>query len=177
MLYRETFVAIWNLLRTKHSFDVRHPWNAQCNAESIKRRLPTSPADLDMLPAANPPIVSSAAVATLFRTAVRLGLGHSSCPKRVQVAARCSPPYPRGLNTTWVMTSSVSPCSAACVCPCPPLPACVAAVGSSTSWATTAPPAPQQGSSCAALSQWKGSSPKSAAKREGGLQQTSSSAT
>ena len=63
-----------------------------------------------------------------------LRLGHSCCPKRVRVAARCSPPYPRGLNTTWAMTSSVSPCSAACVCHCPPLPACVAAVGSSTSW-------------------------------------------
>ena len=86
-----------------------------------------------------------------------LRLGHCCCPKRVRVAARCSPPYPRVLNTTWATTSSVSPCSAACVGPCPPLPACVAVVGSSTPWATTVPPAPLLGSSCAARSPWKGS--------------------
>ena len=72
-----------------------------------------------------------AATAPVDREALRrsflkspLRLGHSCCPKRVRVAARCSPPYPRGLNTTWAMTSSVSPCSGACVCPCPPAREC-----------------------------------------------------
>ena len=72
-----------------------------------------------------------------------LRLGHSCCHKRVLVAAQCSPPYPRGQNTTCGMMFSVSPSSAACVCPCPPLPACVAVVGSSIILATTVPLAPR----------------------------------
>ena len=77
--------------------------------------------------------------------------------KRVLVAAQCSPPYLRGQNTTGAMMFSVSPSSAACVCPCPPLPACVAVEGSPIIWATIVLLAPRQEPLCAAPSRRNGS--------------------